>query len=41
MFLEQHRSRLKAYGGGAFSRAGPLLWNSLPVQLRTVDYLVF
>ena len=30
---------LMAYGSRAFSSAGPMLWNNLPDNLRTLDSL--
>ena len=33
--LASPRSRLKSYGDRAFSRAGPKLWNALPIDIRT------
>ena len=32
-------TRLKSYGDRAFSKAAPLLWNSLPLHIRQIDNL--
>ncbi len=37
--LVQPKSKTKTWGDRAFSVAGPRLWNSLPVQLRTMESL--
>lgn len=35
--LEAPQSRTSTYGGRALSRCGPSLWNSLPVELRSLS----
>ena len=37
--LVQPKSKTKTWGDRAFSVAGPKLWNSLPVKMRTMDDL--